>query len=120
MDSFLRYLVLNTAMFSAAYVSGKDAHFALEFLSGKLPEKISRFIGRASYLFALLACILLFISSLSFVKQEYISGSNAFSAWGIQFKSFYLQLCLPLGFLFSSYHFILKMFFGSEKQESLP
>lgn len=120
MDSFLRYLVLNTAMFSAAYVSGNGSHFALEILSGKLPENISKLIGRAAYLFALFACILLFVSSLSFVKQEYLSDSNAFSAWGIQFKSFYLQLCLPLGFLFSSYHFLLKIFSTNQKQESQP
>lgn len=108
MDIFLRYLVLNTAMFSVAYVSSTTGHFALEFFSKKLPPKAVKAAFIFSNFFAFLALIALFFSSVLFVRQEYLSSSIAFSAFEFEFKSFYFQLCLPVGFLFSCYHFLLK------------
>ncbi len=118
MDVFLRYLVLNTAMFSAAYVSSSKGHFALEFFSKKMPPKAARGAFILSSIFAFCASMLLFLSSFSFVRQEYLSASIAFSAFEFEFKSFYFQLCLPLGFLLSSYHFLLKVFYTENTEQA--
>ncbi|MEW5951422.1 MAG: TRAP transporter small permease [Elusimicrobia bacterium] len=118
MDTFLRYTVLNTAMFSSAYVSAKSGHFALEFFSKKLPPSLAKTAGILSNTFAFLACCSLFISSASFVRQEYLAGAEAFSAFSISIKSFYFQICLPIGFLFSSFHFLINIFLPKNEESN--
>ncbi len=117
MDTFLRYLVLNTAMFSVAYVSQKGSHFALELLSKKVQGKSLIFFEKSAYFCAFLASSILFLSSLYFVKAEYESVSIAFSAFGLEVRAFILQLCMPISFFLSSFHFFNKMLLQTKTEQ---
>jgi TRAP-type C4-dicarboxylate transport system permease small subunit len=113
-DIFLRYLVLNTAMVAAAYVSHKNRHFALDAIFNFIDKKWHNKMKNVSNFFVCIILGVLIFSSAKFVYGEKTSFSVAFSIGNLNIPSYIFQILIPISFLLMLFHSIVN-FFRNEK-----
>jgi len=99
MDIFLRYLVLNTAMISAALVTYYKKHFAMDAIFNFIDKKWHKKMKIISNTFVLIISFFLIISAYKFVREEFINSSIAFTIGNINIKAFIFQISIPISFL---------------------
>ncbi|PIS48040.1 MAG: hypothetical protein COT17_00405 [Elusimicrobia bacterium CG08_land_8_20_14_0_20_51_18] len=117
MDIFLRYLVLNTAMISAALVTYHRKHFAMDAVFSFIKPKWHKTLKMTSNTFVLLVSVLLIVASCKFVRDEYKYASEAFAIGDFSVKAFLLQLSMPLSFILMFFHTFMKFFRHDDKKE---
>jgi len=110
MDIFLRYLVLNTAMISAALVTYYKKHFAMDAIFNFIDKKWHKKMKIISNTFVLIISFFLIISAYKFVREEFINSSIAFTIGNINIKAFIFQISIPISFFLIAFHTFLNYF----------
>ncbi len=100
-DTFLRHAVLWICLLGAARATAEGKHIHIDLLPRLLPGKLNSFIKIVANTLPVIVSIVLFYSSLEFVRDERLSGQIA-----LEFIPFWwLELIFPFCFIVMTIRF---------------
>jgi len=107
-DPFLRLSVLWLGFIGASLATQHDKHIRIDVLGRYLPPRTGAAVSVLTGLFTTLVCVLLALSSWTFVANEMEFEDTIFTIAGFDVPSWWAQLILPFGFGLISLRFFFR------------
>jgi len=104
-DPFLRYAVLWLAFVGASLATREDRHINIDILTRLLSPKLKKLNSIIINIFALGVCLILFKTSIDFIKLEIQFPSEVF----LGIKNWMLELIIPIGFGLMNLRFLFRI-----------
>jgi len=102
-EPFVRMLVLWVAMAGAIVASRQDKHINIDIASRFMPPALKHRVRAVIHLFTAVICIVVAVTSLTFVIAEYNADSVVFAA----LPAWMAQSIIPFGFGMIGLHYLL-------------
>lgn len=106
-DPFARLMVLWVAMLGAVVAARNDKHINVDVLSRLLSETGRRYLQSAIHLLSSAVCLVIAITSLQFVIEEFKVGSTVLAST----PAWMAESVIPLGFGLIAFHYLLLAIF---------
>ncbi len=103
-DPFLRYVVLWIAFIGASLATREDRHINIDIFTRLLPPRFKKFSSAITNIFASIACFLLLMASIDFIKMEVDFPSVVF----LGLENWMLELVIPIGFGLMGFRFLFR------------
>ncbi len=104
-DPLLRYTVLWIAFIGASLATREDKHINIDVLTRLLNPRLKKLASIITNLFALSICLILFKTSIDFVKMEMEFQSEVF----LGVKNWMVEMIIPIGFCLVSLRFLFRV-----------
>lgn len=106
-DPLLRNFVLWLAFLGASLATHNEKNINVDIFSRFLPERGRHFTKTVIYIFAAVVSFFLLNASVTFLFDEYASGTILFTIGELNILSWWMQLIIPVGFGLMLFRFIL-------------
>ncbi|NLO91502.1 MAG: TRAP transporter small permease subunit [Elusimicrobia bacterium] len=109
-DPLLRHMVLWAGLAGAALAAHESKHFVLDLAERLLPQGLRQPLAVFSGLVSAFICALLLYASIKFLRDEHAAATTAFSMFGLNIQSFWVEAALAPAFALIMFHSIAGFF----------